>query len=129
MFTLVNIVNFVKNFFGSLEGIRSFAPGPRDGYCDLNNLKPFNDQFGCWHGDKMIRLLASVIVSKCDAQRDFAGHMGDDDFVVLFQSTDWESRCERIIRAGADREDYCLQAYLPQEIAEGHDEYAPDPSG
>jgi diguanylate cyclase (GGDEF)-like protein len=66
-------------------------------YCDLNNFKPFNDQFGYWQGDKMIRLLASIIISECDPQRDFAGHVGGDDFVVLFQSTDWEARCMRII--------------------------------
>ncbi|MDP8984686.1 MAG: GGDEF domain-containing protein [Pseudomonadota bacterium] len=66
-------------------------------YCDLNNFKPFNDQFGYSQGDKMIRLLASVIVGECDPQRDFAGHVGGDDFVVLFQSADWENRCARII--------------------------------
>jgi diguanylate cyclase (GGDEF)-like protein len=66
-------------------------------YCDLNNFKPFNDQFGYWQGDKMIRLLASIIISECDPQRDFAGHVGGDDFVVLFQSADWEARCMRII--------------------------------
>jgi diguanylate cyclase (GGDEF)-like protein len=66
-------------------------------YCDLNNFKPFNDQFGYWQGDKMIRLLASIIISECDPQRDFAGHVGGDDFVVLFQSPDWETRCMRII--------------------------------
>jgi diguanylate cyclase (GGDEF)-like protein len=66
-------------------------------YCDLNHFKPFNDQFGYWQGDKMIRLLASVVVAECDPQRDFAGHVGGDDFVVLFQSADWERRCERII--------------------------------
>jgi len=76
-----------------LVGSNGFAAS----YCDLNNFKPFNDQFGYWHGDKMIRLLASVIVSKCDTQRDFAGHVGGDDFVVLFQSPDWQSRCEQII--------------------------------
>jgi hypothetical protein len=26
-----------------------------------------------------------------------AGHVGGDDFVVLFQSGDWEARCTRII--------------------------------
>jgi GGDEF domain-containing protein len=45
----------------------------------------------------MIRLLASIIVSECDPKRDFAGHVGGDDFVVLFQSGDWEARCTRII--------------------------------
>ncbi len=66
-------------------------------YCDLNHFKPFNDRFGYWQGDKMIRLLANVIVAECDPHRDFAGHVGGDDFVVLFQSADWESRCARII--------------------------------
>jgi diguanylate cyclase (GGDEF)-like protein len=66
-------------------------------YCDLNNFKPFNDRFGYWQGDKMIRLLAGLIVSECDPQRDFAGHVGGDDFVVLFQSPDWERRCMSII--------------------------------
>ncbi len=66
-------------------------------YCDLNHFKPFNDRFGYWQGDKMICLLASVIVSECDPQRDFVGHVGGDDFVVLFQSSDWRARCERII--------------------------------
>jgi diguanylate cyclase (GGDEF)-like protein len=66
-------------------------------YCDLNNFKPFNDQFGYWQGDKMIRLLASIIISECDPQRDFAGHVGGDDFVMLFQSADWETRCLRIV--------------------------------
>ncbi len=66
-------------------------------YCDLNHFKPFNDQFGYWQGDKMIRLLAGVIVAQCDPQRDFAGHVGGDDFVVLFQSVDAEARCAQMI--------------------------------
>ena len=66
-------------------------------YCDLNHFKAFNDRFGYWQGDKMIRLLASVITQACDPQRDFAGHIGGDDFIVLLQSEDWQSRCARMI--------------------------------
>ncbi len=66
-------------------------------YADLNQFKPFNDQYGYWRGDEMIRLLARAIVQHCDPQRDFVGHVGGDDFVVLFQSSDWESRCEAIV--------------------------------
>ncbi len=29
---------------------------------------------------------------------DFVGHIGGDDFVVLFQSPDWEARCHRILQ-------------------------------
>lgn len=66
-------------------------------YCDLDNFKPYNDQYGYWRGDEMIRLVAGVISSHCDPRRDFVGHVGGDDFVVLFQSDDWHSRCRRIV--------------------------------
>ena len=45
----------------------------------------------------MIRLLARIIKTSCDPQCDFVGHVGGDDFVVLFQSVDWRTRSERII--------------------------------
>jgi len=66
-------------------------------YADLNSFKPFNDRYGYWRGDAMIRLLATVIKAHCDNQRDFLGHVGGDDFIVLFQSPDWHERCHRII--------------------------------
>ncbi|WP_046115134.1 phosphodiesterase [Aquincola tertiaricarbonis] len=67
------------------------------GYADLNHFKPFNDQYGYWRGDEMIRLVAAVIVAHADPQRDFVGHVGGDDFIVVFQSTDWRARCEAIV--------------------------------
>jgi GGDEF domain-containing protein len=45
----------------------------------------------------MIRLLARVCVSNCDPRNDFVGHVGGDDFIFLMQSTDWETRCLRVI--------------------------------
>lgn len=66
-------------------------------YFDLDHFKPFNDEYGYWRGDQMIRLTASVISTHCDTRRDFVGHVGGDDFVVLFQSEDWEARCRTIV--------------------------------
>lgn len=66
-------------------------------YADLNNFKPFNDQYGYWRGDEMIRLVAKLALLHCDAQRDFVGHVGGDDFIILYQSADWESQCRRIV--------------------------------
>lgn len=66
-------------------------------YCDLNDFKPYNDHYGYWRGDEMIRLLARTLVSHCDPRRDFVGHVGGDDFVVLFQSDAWMNRCEAIV--------------------------------
>jgi diguanylate cyclase (GGDEF)-like protein len=68
-------------------------------YFDLNNFKPYNDLYGYWRGDQMIKLAASVILRHCEPRHDFVGHVGGDDFVVLFQSGDWQSRCEAIVDA------------------------------
>jgi EAL domain-containing protein (putative c-di-GMP-specific phosphodiesterase class I)/GGDEF domain-containing protein len=68
-------------------------------YGDLNNFKPFNDHYGYWRGDDMIRLMARCSVASCDPQRDFVGHVGGDDFILLFQSDDWERRCESLVDA------------------------------
>jgi diguanylate cyclase (GGDEF)-like protein len=66
-------------------------------YADLNNFKPYNDYYGYWRGDEMIRLLSRIAMEQCDSQRDFLGHVGGDDFILLFQSQDWLLRCEALV--------------------------------
>lgn len=72
-------------------------------YADLNDFKPFNDHYGYWQGDEMIRLAARTLVSHCEPQRDFLGHVGGDDFMILFQSEDWEQRCRFILESFNER--------------------------
>ena len=43
------------------------------------DFKPFNDYYGYWRGDEMLRLLARLAIVQCDSQRDFLGHVGGDD--------------------------------------------------
>lgn len=66
-------------------------------YADLNHFKPFNDHYGYWRGDQMIRLLARLATRHCDARRDFVGHVGGDDFLLVFQSDDWLARCTGLV--------------------------------
>ena len=66
-------------------------------YADLNNFKPYNDYYGYWRGDEMIRLMSRIAMDQCDAQRDFLGHVGGDDFILLFQSQDWLVRCNQLV--------------------------------
>ncbi|SDQ23505.1 diguanylate cyclase/phosphodiesterase [Paraburkholderia fungorum] len=65
-------------------------------YVDLNHFKPFNDQYGYWQGDEVLKLAAAVLADVCEPTRDFLGHVGGDDFLILFQSDDWR---ERVLRA------------------------------
>lgn len=71
-------------------------------YADLDNFKPFNDVFGYRRGDGVIRLLGRVLSRHADAQQDFLGHIGGDDFILLFRSADWRSRCERMLADFSD---------------------------
>lgn len=61
-------------------------------YFDLDNFKPFNDIYGYRRGDELIMRTAKVLSAICDDELDFLGHIGGDDFVVIFRSQDWESR-------------------------------------
>ena len=71
-------------------------------YFDLDFFKPFNDIHGYKKGDDVIQLLGRLLKEKCSDDIDFVGHIGGDDFIVLFQSQDWEARCEAILERFAE---------------------------
>jgi diguanylate cyclase (GGDEF)-like protein len=62
-------------------------------YADLDNFKPFNDVYGYRRGDDVIQLTGAMLSRHSDPDRDFVGHIGGDDFMILFQSEDWDERC------------------------------------
>jgi diguanylate cyclase (GGDEF)-like protein len=66
-------------------------------YVDLDNFKPFNDFYGYRKGDDVIELIGRILEAHSDPACDFVGHIGGDDFLVLFQSDDWEARCNAIV--------------------------------
>ncbi|MBV8657532.1 MAG: EAL domain-containing protein [Burkholderiales bacterium] len=72
-------------------------------FADLNHFKPFNDVYGYRKGDDVIQLLGKLLVEAVDSERDFVGHVGGDDFVMLFQSDDWQARCQWLLHEFDDR--------------------------
>lgn len=71
-------------------------------YVDIDNFKPYNDTFGYRRGDDVIQRLGQTLCEAVDAHQDFVGHIGGDDFFVVFQSEDWEPRCGEIVARFAD---------------------------
>lgn len=67
-------------------------------YCDLDHFKPYNDIYGYSKGDEVIQKVAQILSAHTDPQNDFVGHIGGDDFIVVFSSDDWKERCEHILR-------------------------------
>jgi diguanylate cyclase (GGDEF)-like protein len=66
-------------------------------YCDLDHFKPFNDVYGYSRGDRIIQNVADILSQDIDQDLDFVGHIGGDDFVVIFQSEDWQQRCNKML--------------------------------
>ncbi len=83
-------------------------------YCDINHFKAFNDYYGYSRGDDVIRCLAAVLLQVADPERDFIGHIGGDDFVMVLRSDDWRQRCEEALALFSER----VQAfYDPDALA------------
>jgi diguanylate cyclase (GGDEF)-like protein len=70
-------------------------------YCDLDYFKPFNDVYGYKKGDEVIQQTGRLLAEACGSY-DFLGHIGGDDFIILFQCDDWEKRCETLLSHMAD---------------------------
>lgn len=70
-------------------------------YVDIDNFKPFNDVYGYRKGDDILQLTGRILAAHADPERDFVGHIGGDDFIILFQNDDWEERCAAILDAFA----------------------------
>jgi len=85
-------------------------------YVDLNHFKPFNDEYGYWQGDEVLKFAAAILAEVCDPTRDFLGHVGGDDFLILFQSEDWRERALRAIR---DFNEGAQRYYAPDDRLAG----------
>jgi EAL domain-containing protein (putative c-di-GMP-specific phosphodiesterase class I)/GGDEF domain-containing protein len=66
-------------------------------YCDLDNFKPFNDAYGYRRGDELIQFVGRLLSNVAIDERDFVGHIGGDDFILLFQSENWEALCNEVL--------------------------------
>jgi diguanylate cyclase (GGDEF)-like protein len=70
-------------------------------YIDLDHFKAYNDSYGFEAGDRMLRLLAQIMVwsaRRHGNQNHFVGHIGGDDFVVVTTPEKAERVCLGVIR-------------------------------
>ena len=77
-------------------------------YADIDHFKPYNDVYGYRKGDDVLQMTGRLLTAHADPDQDFVGHIGGDDFIVLFQSEDWEARCQTILEAFSD----CVAEHL-----------------
>jgi GGDEF domain-containing protein len=69
-------------------------------YADLDNFKAFNDYYGYYYGDRVIkltsRIIRDVVFDLC--REGFVGHIGGDDFIFIIPGELVPRICEGILR-------------------------------
>ena len=70
-------------------------------YVDLDDFKAYNDYYGFLAGSDIIRMTGQILtdaVNTKGTERDFLGHIGGDDFIILTSIDRSEAISEEIIR-------------------------------
>ena len=86
------------------------------GYFDLDNFKPFNDIYGYSAGDDIIKAVAATLTQCLPQESGRIGHIGGDDFIVIFTGEDWLERCRQIL---ATFERQVHNYYTPADVDAG----------
>ena len=85
-------------------------------YVDLDYFKAINDHYGYQRGDKVLMMLSQVLKDCTHPACDFLGHVGGDDFVILYRSPDWRALCSEIITQFDAR---ITAFYDPDDVSRG----------
>ena len=89
-------------------------------YLDLNNFKAYNDIYGFDSGDHVLKATANLLVKLTihnENSRDFIGHIGGDDFIIV---TDFERAEELAGRIVAAFDEIAPSFYGKEDRAHGH---------
>jgi diguanylate cyclase (GGDEF)-like protein len=85
-------------------------------YVDIDSFKPFNDLYGYAKGDEVLLCLAQCLNERVDPARDFVGHIGGDDFLLVLGSVDWRTRLNRLLE---DFQGQCRRFYRDEHLQAG----------
>ncbi|MDF0729939.1 GGDEF domain-containing protein [Pseudomonas entomophila] len=85
-------------------------------YVDIDSFKPFNDLYGYARGDEVLLCLAQCLGECIDPTRDFVGHIGGDDFMLVIGSADWQERLHGLIEAFLEQ---CRRFYRAEHLEAG----------
>jgi diguanylate cyclase (GGDEF)-like protein len=89
-------------------------------YIDFDNFKALNDAYGPARGDRVIKLMATILTDlqqQAGVDHMFIGHIGGDDFVAITPSAAVEPTCKAVI---ARFDEQVRAFYDPADIQRGY---------
>lgn len=69
-------------------------------YADLDHFKEFNDRYSYYDGDRVIRILSTLlhdVVKGVCGEKGFVGHIGGDDFIFIIPGDSVTETCGEIV--------------------------------
>lgn len=66
-------------------------------YIDLDRFKAYNDYYGFKKGDEIIQLTADILADALE-KGGFLGHIGGDDYIVIFNHYGFHEFCRSVIQ-------------------------------
>lgn len=99
-------------------------------YLDIDNFKAFNDAYGFYAGDQMIKRVAFLLkdFEKKHAGKVFVGHIGGDDFVLIMWGMTQEEIKDLLLGLLRELKESLLEFYSTEDrergyfVARGRDE-------
>lgn len=86
-------------------------------YVDIDSFKPFNDNYGYARGDEVLLCLAQCLNERVDPSRDFVGHIGGDDFLLVLGCDDWRKHLQQLLE---DFQSQCRRFYRAEDLEQGY---------
>ncbi|MCS7262406.1 MAG: GGDEF domain-containing protein [Aquificaceae bacterium] len=91
-------------------------------YVDLDNFKAFNDAYGFYAGDQMIKKVGVILSSFAQRMEGkvFVGHVGGDDFVLLIRDIPVEELVRELLELLRELQEGLLEFYSPEDRQRGY---------
>ena len=86
-------------------------------YIDLDNFKAYNDVYGFTSGDRAIKLSADILKDNINNNKDFIGHIGGDDFIIISDVEEADKIADGIIE---DFDKKILDLYNQDHLDKGY---------
>lgn len=83
---------------------------------DLSNFKVFNNQYGHHAGDQVLIMFAELLRRRVAKSKNFIGHIGGDDFVMVLPSMDWQPLLSKVFESFQNK---IVKFYSEQDIEQG----------